>query len=138
MTLPEPQAAVLLALADRCEREEPSRLLDVQIAVAALGWRDHNKHDPARQQAQGQMLLLTEDDRLNWRQAPAFTTSLDAAVTLVPEGRGYVLRSYGDGAGSAIIADPPRDVVFGKARVGSNMALALCAAALRARAGGQP
>jgi hypothetical protein len=51
---------VLLALADRCEREGPSRELDAEV------WHACNRPDGA------------------W--APAYTSSLDAAVTLVPEG----------------------------------------------------
>jgi hypothetical protein len=52
---------VLLALADRCEREGPSRKLDLAIAAALNGGR----YIP---------------------YAKPYTTSLDAAVTLVPEG----------------------------------------------------
>lgn len=54
-----------------------------------------------------------------------FTASLDAAVTLVPEGHGYILRDYRDGATSALLAKPPRSVAKGRAVVASTPALAL-------------
>jgi hypothetical protein len=52
---------VLLALADRCEREGPSIDLDADIWWA----------------------LFPDAEPTKW---PAYTSSLDAAVTLVPEG----------------------------------------------------
>lgn len=115
---PSARQALLEQLARRCETEEPSEGLDEEIG-RAVG------NQPIRMFNGG----LDADEY--WI---AFTRSLDAAVTLVPEGRGYVIRSYGDGAASCIISDAPRDVVFGKARTGSNPALSVCAASLRARA----
>lgn len=76
-------AESLNALADRVEREEPSRLLDADIFEAVTGRLDFNKADKSFRE-RGSLLLLTEDDRLNWVYAPAYTTSLDAAVTLFP------------------------------------------------------
>jgi hypothetical protein len=59
--------AVLLALADRCEREEPSVDLDADIWWA----------------------LFPDAEPTSW---PDYTTSLDAAVTLVPEGWSTTVR----------------------------------------------
>ncbi len=59
-------SAVLLALAERCEREEPSKLLDCDIERAISG------------------LGPDAGIRMDW--TADYTTSLDAAVTLVPEG----------------------------------------------------
>jgi len=104
----------LLELAHSCETEEPHALLDAAIHAAVFGAMD----------------LV---DAL-----PAYTTSLDAAVTLVPEGKGFMMRSYGDGVASAIIENTPHAAIRGVARVASGAALALCAAALRARAEALP
>jgi len=94
-----------LALAERCEREEPGADLDSAI------WK----------------ALFPAEPSANWED---YTSSLDAAVTLVPNGNGYI-------AGKKSI-DTADGVVFGSERTvrvtASTPALALCAAALRARA----
>ncbi len=68
-------SAVLLALADRCERDFGHVMLNIAIAKAigwysvqfgSVVWRDPHHHDHVT--------------------VPDFTTSLDSAVTLVPEG----------------------------------------------------
>lgn len=126
---------VLLALAARCEAEEPSREFDKNIwfAVdpAAHGRAtDRAAEDIARARNNG---LTNRDDacvRHAFMSCPHYTTSLDAAVTLVPEGCGWIA-----GKKSSTTAD---GVVFGKERTirltASTPALALCAAALNARA----
>lgn len=119
----------LNALADRVGREEPSRLLDADIFEAATGRRDFNKADKSFREC-GSLLLLTDDDRLNWVYAPAYTTSLDAAVTLVPEEYAQAW-SAGDNSGE--------HQIFGRLgyeheATGLTPAAALTAAALRARA----
>ena len=99
-----PQAQ-LLALADRCEREEPSRKLDVSISDA-LGYA----HDGS---------------------LPFYTTSLDAAVTLVPEGFIWRVSGSSEGRFFASLHPAARDAVTGQAKTEP---MARCAAALRARA----
>ena len=95
--------ATLLALAERCEQAaEPNRELDAAIA---------------------RFLVLTgaEDiarSRYGWSY---FTANLDAAVTLVPEGLGWMIMGNAAKVGRL----PSR---------GATAPLALCAAALRARA----
>lgn len=92
----------LLALAARCEAEEPSRHLDLDILMAC-------------QMPPG---------------IKPYTTSLDAAVTLVPEGWTGRIGLFG----WAELVNLRFDTVSG-GRAGINRAaLALCAAALRARA----
>ena len=95
----------LLALADRCERERPGEDLDYAIGqtLPVVVGRPRMRH---------------------------YTTSLDAAVALVPEGCAWeVARS---------ISYVDRAVVYGHDlhfdTEGSAPALALCAASLRARA----
>lgn len=108
----------LHTLAARCEREAPSSSLDFAIFEAT-----HANSAPAG----------TFEEWV----APAYTTSLDAAVTLVPEGfvwaadnlsgpRAHVLGGEND-AGD--VPEGSSDTLGTK-----TVALALCAAALRARA----
>jgi hypothetical protein len=106
--------AVLLALAERCEREEVGQDMDDAIGVA-LG--------------------------VGWLQFKPWTTSLDAAVTLVPEGDDVFWQLGHDGAGPdpslflarVLVCSQPRPVNGHIAR-SESPTLALCAAALRARA----
>lgn len=105
----------LRVLADRCEREEPSRDLDAAIFEAVSKF-------PAN----------IPVGRGSFNRAPAYTTSLDAAVTLVPEG--HWRRSGGYSYAWAEVGSAgknPADFHTGHA---SNEAMAICMAALRARA----
>lgn len=101
-------AESLNALADRVEREEPSRELDWEIRYQALG-------------------IIGVG---SYAEQPAYTTSLDAAVTLVPEGCGWVLNNPVDlgGRPSAGLSG------FAFDAFASTPAAALTAAAIRARA----
>ena len=106
--------AVLLALADRCEREEPSSPLNVAICFAIFG-----------------------DDKSKWPTPPLlrqFTTSLDAAVTLVPERWDTivaVMLTTRDPAAARVFKGAMYPSFNGEAKT---EAMARCAAALRARA----
>lgn len=102
-----PQSEFLEALAARLEREpEGHNLLDARI-VEAIGGTLRN-----------------------------YTTSIDAAVTLVPEG--YVWAADNLSGNRGYVVGPEND--YGNVPVGSSdvpaktVTLALCAAALRARA----
>lgn len=68
-------AAALLALAARCEREEPSWDLSVAIELAI---------DPDARRSMGDLYAILKGMRLY--NPPDYAHSLDAAVTLVPEG----------------------------------------------------
>lgn len=110
--------SVLRELANRCEREEPSRELDEAIAR----WFAHN-------------------DYAWWRDrvGPSnFSQSMDAAVTLIPDG--WMIEHFGDDAagaigymnvyGATVDLTNEVDTVQGTAKT---RAAALCAAALCAR-----
>lgn len=134
MTTPE----ALNALADRVEREEPSRELDA--AIAQMASIAHRSRRTARGVNKGREWLVDSHGRVEeWRHAPpSYTTSLDAAVTLVPEQwTAWELRSHQ--AKTRFSADLSRltecdageDWAHGR---GATPAAALTAAALRARA----
>lgn len=65
--------------------------------------------------------------------APAYTASLDAALTLVPDGWAYAFSSNLIGPGN-VAGCQRRDPFGGSEATAATPALALCAAALRARA----
>jgi len=119
-------------LADRVERAEgPSRELDAEIALA-VGWTtavpalshpdNHWWYPPGRH--------LDQDAR---QACPQFTASLDAALTLVPERWHATIHARPDWPGVELheFPLPCRKIPFLHA---ATPALALCAAALRARA----
>lgn len=119
----------LMALAERCEKASgPDRDLDRQI--------DHVRW-PVPQPAYHLELSLRD----KWN-VPHFTASIDAALTLVPDGWKWSLHSA-DHAGPPCAYCVPNmgrlpwpvwvDDVYA-----ATPALALCAAALRARAEAQP
>jgi hypothetical protein len=101
----------LLALAERCEQAAgPDRELDFAIAAGA-GWPDSpNLHQHARR----------------------YTESLDAAVTLVPDGWDFCISK--GWAEEAIVSLAPAGMATEVVASATTPAPALCAAALRARA----
>jgi hypothetical protein len=105
-----------IALIEQIENAtEPSRSLDVAI-VKAIGWSDSR---PYRR----------EDC---WREPLDFTASLDAAITLVPEGYFFAVSTHPQGA-FAILAASGDGPAIRSAEAVATPALALCAAALKAR-----
>jgi len=118
MTTPE----ALTALADRVEREEPSRELDDSV------WLWVNKSQ-----------LFFKGWKYDLEFAPPYTTSLDSAVTLVPEGWTVDVGSTCMGnwraslrqCGTGITAAAHQDYYEPHIKSGAR---ALTAAALRARA----
>lgn len=111
--------AELLALAERTERAEGAdRELDVAI-----------------HQTLGRPVLWAIDDDGCEYQAlvsvPLYTASLDAALSLVPEGRIVRLLMDPDGRSAAYVNHPGQ---IADRRLAATPALALVAAALRARA----
>jgi hypothetical protein len=99
-------------LAERCEKATgPDRDLDAEIdkAIHPDDWTDGLWFDPSR------------------HDLPAYTASLDAAMSLVPEGMLWL-------AGYAVDGRAIATVDFDHQRAAATPALALCAAALRARA----
>jgi hypothetical protein len=113
MTDPAP----LLALAERCEQAAgPDKELDFTIDGFML------KHGP-------------ETDRIrNPRCVLPYTASLDAAVTLVPEGWIYELGRGESGTSRSLCRMSDELGIWTGWAVAATAALAICAAALRARA----
>lgn len=99
--------SILLELADRCEREEPSRALDAAIKAAVIGGGGMPK---------------------------PYTTSLDAAASLAPE-HWYVAEIHFDidGWNATLSLGLAGDTVSGNNA--PTEAMARVAAALRARGG---
>jgi hypothetical protein len=148
MTDPQPMStssAGLLALAERCEQATgPDRELDalVYIATSFPTWRLQTDCEPFPDAVE--VGRIQGGDSFSWRESPAFTASLDAAMTLVPEGAiwevGHKFHyprppQSPDRANYAFVnvGKPGAVKSFGGKSVASP-AVALCAAALRARA----
>lgn len=128
--------AELLALADRAEwAEGADRELDAEIAVAVYGgeivWKTANyimDPYPARRYPSAAHVGGYCNGHI-----PAFTTSLDAALSLVPEGWGWQMRRSHHGK-RAVCYLWNGCGVWSPTVVAATPALALVAAALRARA----
>lgn len=115
----------LIELAARCEAAEgPDRELDKAISRAVNGGRLPT--EPVAFSGRGVVSVVATII------PPNFTASLDAAMTLVPEGWFIILDDLGaDGLPLATLHTPERmRKVVGIAR---NLTLALCAAALKAK-----
>jgi hypothetical protein len=120
----------LIALAERCERAEASeqRALLTQAFEVVHG----------RQLAAG---WETEDGRCETNARLKFDRMLDAgafesaAMTLVPEGCGGSFTFFKDGTAKAFVWQPYPLAIEVRA---ATITLALCAAALRARANTEP
>ncbi len=86
------KAQILLDLAASCERESPSREIDCHIAFFVTGDLQVGVKGPLRAplpymlseavERPRDLQLLANDDNID--MIPRYTTSLDAAVTLVP------------------------------------------------------
>ena len=119
--------AKLLALAERCEQATADELDDFNEGGVPL-WRcldraiDEATRSPLPELGYWAARQLGE--------LPAFTTSLDAAMTLA-DGYGGQVSFYKDGTGKAFLWQPYPLAIEAKA---ATPALALCAAALRAQA----
>ena len=96
-------------LAGWCELAEPSAALDATIKAAVIGGGGMPKR---------------------------YTTSLDAAVTLVPEG--WLLHSMRQGDPASLKSFPNCAEAGPHRGTGKTLALAICAAALKARAAKEP
>lgn len=124
-TTPNPeQSERLLALAERCESADPAAPnIDLHMEILrAMGWTSRGAEliDP-----QGQRCMQTPDP----------LHSIDGAVALVPDGHEWL--RWGPGTMIVMLPPQPGDDEKAWARHiecrGATPALALCAAALRAR-----
>ena len=130
--------AELLALASACEKANgPDRELDCGIAVGLHGghirWRQAvgtMESYPVRDYTSSAHVQGYGCDHIS-----AYTASLDAAMSLVPEGlRFYVDNGTVDSTSHACAFAGRDGGVTGGCKIAATPALALCAAALRARA----
>ncbi len=130
------KAQILLQLAASCERESPSREIDCHIAFFVTGDLQVGVKGPLKAplpymlseavERPRDLQLLANDDNID--MIPRYTTSLDAAVTLVPEKYWWSVRN---GGCYATVGPSNWHDLEGEAKT---PALALCAAALKARA----
>ena len=111
----------------------PDRELDAEIFIAACHptWRIQTECKLFPEQVQTGR--IQKPDGCGWRNAPAYTASIDAALTLAPEGWHMSVHTTVGALlqGSAAVRD--RDGGPSFASAASTPALALAAAALKAR-----
>ena len=135
--------AQILALADRVEAlTGPDREVDAQIfrttesappfqylnKLIALSWHE---------QEQAYFAQVSDDMRVRY-DPPHFTASLDAAMTLVPEGFVFSLDTFGSPAVAKVyLVRHDNCYVRTKRHTCATPALALTAASLRAMVGGE-
>ena len=126
--------AELIELAGRCERATgPDRELDAEIAKAVgyeVEWAtigpDHRREELVQVRTYPGELSPTS------RNLRRYTASIDAAMTLVPEGYFWTGGTHPEfGAAMVVTNDPDSELNASKA---ATPALALAAAALKARA----
>lgn len=141
---------MLEELVERIEKlEGPDREVDAEIALALEfpNWRDRMLPARITKKASHTYSALTPDGVGGSKRVPAFTASLDAAMTLVPEGAHWGIghEDMGPLVGWAWVRakndtgwqeyhSPPRLGFRHIAPFPATPALALCAAALRALA----
>ena len=114
------------------EATEGSRDLDEQIALA-IGIKHRSRRD-GRGRSKGQEWFVDSHGGVEtWaNHAPYYTTSIDAALTLVPEGQSIeLIVNARSGLSFAFVGS--LDAGRGNRDVGATPALALCIAALKAR-----
>jgi hypothetical protein len=132
-------ASELLALAERIEKATgPDRWLESEIWRVVNGWPEEDgERFEDRTTAPAPWWRRDPNDRVAFECAPEFTASIDAALTLVPQGWRFSVDNL-NRAGPLAICEPDRGA-YVRAEA-TTPALALCAAALRALAsapGGQ-
>lgn len=121
----------LLKLAERCEQATgPDRELDALIFAALNPTRLPAKNIP-NTFVDGERFVGTVYITKHTRSVPRYTASLDAAMTLVPEGLDW-FRERGALVPFIISVDGPTCRYISECD--NSLILALCAAALRARA----
>ena len=128
--------AQLLALAERCEAATGrDRELDDAIATALFEDKQRACIKGLTDEAGGMWMFRYPDGSIG--SALRFTASIDAALTLVPEGFAVLLATSPNGSVCDVHSKPlgEEGEYPGHSRA-ATPALALCAASLRARAHG--
>lgn len=128
----------LSELIERLERAEAgSRDLDFAIAVAAQPFRVKVRRDEDIE-ARYDALPIEGSKSGAFYEVPPFTTSLDAALSLMPEGLAWVV-SKQDGNPFAACGPVDRTgwVAWSEDNRAATPAIALCIAALKARQAGE-
>lgn len=127
----------LLELAERCEAATgPDREIDAQIIVTLehpeYRYPDEvlNRKPSSWDEAAGRFRHDGFGGSIPW---PAYTASIDAALTLVPSGHLWQVNQWETGADAHMAPTRPIYSPQPKAKA-ATPALAICAAALRARA----
>lgn len=139
-------SAVLLALAERCEKAESRDAeIDTLIYAAVNGWRTEWRGNSLVRLTDFYPIgTIDPGERNRWFSghigAPAYTASLDAAMTLVPEGmiwgavNSTLAKPEKAERGTGFVGKPGQTTNEASQSEAATPALALCAAALRARA----
>lgn len=85
---PTVSVSLLIAIANRCLREPPSRALDAKIYCAVLGVTDANEltSEFLIEARAGGMVLIRTMGLMGWLDAPHYTEDLNLAKSLLPEG----------------------------------------------------
>lgn len=113
---------ILLDLAQRCEAAEgPDRGLDRNIHQQSIVWN--------LQDGVAIAMPFIPDERI-----PHLTASIDSAMMLVPEGWMASLDFLHSERGAAVLFPPDKTSLAAQLARAATPALAICAAALRARA----
>jgi hypothetical protein len=124
--------AALLALAERVEREAPSNQLDAEVWDTIGLTDDQKRHCQKWVRMDGRTDLTRFDFLRAW--APSYTSSIDAALKLVPSGSFFILtasRSRDEYQAAVMLAGSDARMLW---HIAATPASALCAAALRAKA----
>jgi hypothetical protein len=85
----------LLALAERCLVEAPSRRLDGEIYCAVhhiVDMNDLNTHNLWKARESGEVLVEHRGGAVEWIEVPPFTAELKYAETLLPERVATILK----------------------------------------------
>ena len=113
----------LIEIAERCEKATgPDREIDGRIhfaTVLAEPWPDDGMR----------LVAATEQFEDSRDTVARYSSSLDAAMTLVPEGCAFEVTTTGFSPGASVVRPGVNEGAYA-----ATPALALCAAALRARA----
>lgn len=127
--MPTADRSTLLILATRCEAVTgPDRMLDGEI------WRATEPDGIWTLDYHGVWMRQDEADHVAYDMPPAYTSSLDAAVSLVSNGYDWHVQNNPSVNAAWASVGKPTAHWGDMMRRAATPALALCAAALRARA----